>query len=133
MKPWTCSPARPPGSSTPARWRRWAARPATASRCARRSSSPTAAARPRSPPARAADLVATGARPRRARLTDLTAAQERVARLAAGGLGNREIAETLWVTEKTVEGHLGAAYRKLGIGSRSQLGEALRTIPDGLA
>ena len=59
-------------------------------------------------------LVATGARPRRARLTDLTAAQERVARLAADGLGNRQIAETLWVTEKTVEGHLGAAYRKLG-------------------
>jgi DNA-binding CsgD family transcriptional regulator len=79
------------------------------------------------------DLVATGARPRRARLTDLTAAQERVARLAAGGLGNRQIAETLWVTEKTVEGHLGAAYRKLGIGSRAQLGEALRTIPDGVA
>jgi DNA-binding CsgD family transcriptional regulator len=74
-------------------------------------------------------LVATGARPRRARLTDLTAAQERVARLAADGLGNRQIAEALWVTEKTVEGHLGAAYRKLGIGSRSQLGEALRTIP----
>ena len=79
------------------------------------------------------DLVATGARPRRARLTDLTAAQERVARLAAGGLGNRQIAETLWVTEKTVEGHLGAAYRKLGIGSRTQLGEALRTIPGDLA
>ena len=37
------------------------------------------------------------------------------------------------MTEKTVEGHLGAAYRKLGIGSRSQLGEALRTIPGDLA
>jgi DNA-binding CsgD family transcriptional regulator len=69
-------------------------------------------------------LVATGARPRRAALTGtaaLTAAQERVVRLAAGGLGNRAIAERLFVTEKTVEGHLGAAYRKLGIGSRSQL------------
>jgi DNA-binding CsgD family transcriptional regulator len=77
-------------------------------------------------------LVATGARPRRAALTGaaaLTASQERVARLAAGGLGNREIAELLFVTEKTVEGHLGAAYRKLGIASRGQLSDALRTDP----
>ncbi|WP_028067083.1 AAA family ATPase [Solirubrobacter soli] len=77
-------------------------------------------------------LVATGARPRRTALTGaaaLTAAQERVARLAAGGLGNREIAELLFVTEKTVEGHLGATYRKLGIASRSQLSDALRTDP----
>jgi DNA-binding CsgD family transcriptional regulator len=79
-------------------------------------------------------LVAAGARPRRAALTGaaaLTAAQERVARLAAGGLGNREIAERLFVTEKTVEGHLGAAYRKLGIGSRSQLEAALAPPPAG--
>jgi len=77
-------------------------------------------------------LIQTGARPRRAALTGaaaLTAAQERVARLAAGGLGNRDIAELLFVTEKTVEGHLGAAYRKLGIASRSQLSDALRTDP----
>ncbi len=69
-------------------------------------------------------LVATGARPRRAQLTGaaaLTPAQLRVARLAAQGLGNRAIAERLFLTEKTVEGHLGAAYRKLGITSRSQL------------
>jgi DNA-binding CsgD family transcriptional regulator len=73
-------------------------------------------------------LVKTGAKPRRAALTGaaaLTAAQERVARLAAGGLGNRDIAERLFVTEKTIEGHLGAAYRKLGISSRSQLADAL--------
>ena len=75
-------------------------------------------------------LVATGARPRRAQLTGaaaLTAAQRRVAQLAADGLGNRAIAERLFLTEKTVEGHLGAAYRKLGISSRSQL--RLRTDP----
>jgi DNA-binding CsgD family transcriptional regulator len=75
-------------------------------------------------------LVKTGAKPRRAALTGaaaLTAAQERVARLAAGGLGNRDIAELLFVTEKTVEGHLGAAYRKLGIGSRTQIARALVT------
>jgi DNA-binding CsgD family transcriptional regulator len=77
-------------------------------------------------------LVASGARPRRAALTGaaaLTAAQGRVAGLAASGLGNRAIAERLFVTEKTVEGHLGAAYRKLGISSRSQLEAALRTDP----
>ena len=81
-------------------------------------------------------LVKTGAKPRRAALTGaaaLTAAQERVARLAAGGLGNREIAELLFVTEKTVEGHLGGAYRKLGIASRSQLPDALRTDRDDAA
>ena len=77
-------------------------------------------------------LVATGARPRRAQLTGaaaLTATQERVARLAAEGLGNRAIAERQFVTEKTVEGHLAAAYRKLGISSRSQLDAALQTDP----
>ncbi len=73
-------------------------------------------------------LIATGARPRRRVLTGadaLTAAQLRVARLAAGGMGNREIAEALFLTEKTVEGHLGQAYRKLGIGSRTQLAALL--------
>ena len=57
--------------------------------------------------------------------------QLRVATLAAGGRTNREIAERLFVTEKTVEGHLGAAYRKLGIASRSQLEAALNTPPAG--
>jgi DNA-binding CsgD family transcriptional regulator len=74
------------------------------------------------------ELIATGARPRRRVLTGpdaLTAAQLRVARLAADGLGNREIAEALFLTEKTVEGHLAQAYRKLGIRSRTQLGAAL--------
>jgi DNA-binding CsgD family transcriptional regulator len=75
-----------------------------------------------------AALVATGAKPRRPVLTGpdaLTAAQLRVARLAADGRGNREIAEALFLTEKTVEGHLGQAYRKLGISSRAQLSGAL--------
>ena len=38
---------------------------------------------------------------------------------------NREIAESLWVTRKTVEVHLSNAYGKLGIRSRSQLAERL--------
>jgi DNA-binding CsgD family transcriptional regulator len=75
-----------------------------------------------------AALIATGAKPRRRVLTGpdaLTAAQLRVARLAADGASNREIAEQLFLTEKTVEGHLGQAYRKLGIRSRTQLASAL--------
>jgi DNA-binding NarL/FixJ family response regulator len=55
----------------------------------------------------------------------LTPSQRRVAELAASGLSNRDIAETLFVTHKTVEVHLSQSYQKLGIRSRSQLGDAL--------
>lgn len=76
-----------------------------------------------------AELVASGARPRRARLTgpeSLTASEMRVARLAADGATNRDIAQALFVSRRTVEIHLTNAYRKLGIESRQQLAEALR-------
>jgi DNA-binding CsgD family transcriptional regulator len=74
------------------------------------------------------ELAAAGARPRRrgghgAHL--LTAAEARVARLAAGGASNREIAQELFVTLKTVEMHLSSAYRKLDISSRAQLAARL--------
>jgi DNA-binding CsgD family transcriptional regulator len=75
------------------------------------------------------ELVIAGARPRRVAVDGveaLTAAERRVADLAASGLRNREIAEALFVTLKTVEVHLGHAYGKLGIKGRSQLAEALR-------
>jgi DNA-binding CsgD family transcriptional regulator len=78
------------------------------------------------------ELVVAGARPQRVALSGvdaLTAAERRVAELAAQGQRNREIAETLFVTLKTVEVHLGRAYGKLGIQGRSQLARALR--PDG--
>jgi DNA-binding CsgD family transcriptional regulator len=52
----------------------------------------------------------------------LTRAEERVARLAGSGLTNREVAATLYLSPKTVEVHLGRAYRKLGIRSRAELG-----------
>jgi DNA-binding NarL/FixJ family response regulator len=45
--------------------------------------------------------------------------------MAAGGQTNREIAQTLFVTPKTVEVHLSNAYRKLGIRSRRELPAAL--------
>ena len=46
--------------------------------------------------------------------------------LAAAGRRNREIADELFVTLKTVEVHLGRAYAKLGINSRSQLADTLQ-------
>jgi DNA-binding CsgD family transcriptional regulator len=74
------------------------------------------------------ELLAAGARPRRTRLSGrdaLTASELRVASLAAEGRTNREIAQSLFVTVKTVETHLGNAYRKLGVGARAELPEAL--------
>lgn len=77
------------------------------------------------------ELLATGARPRRDALSgpeSLTPSERRVAELAAKGLSNREIAESLWVTRKTVEVHLGSTYGKLGIRSRTQLADALGAV-----
>jgi DNA-binding NarL/FixJ family response regulator len=47
--------------------------------------------------------------------------------MAADGLTNRQIAEALFVTIKTVETHLAAVYRKLGISSREELADQLAT------
>lgn len=55
----------------------------------------------------------------------LTPSERRVARMAADGLRNREIAQSLFVTEKTVETHLSRAYDKLDIRSRGKLAKAL--------
>jgi DNA-binding CsgD family transcriptional regulator len=52
---------------------------------------------------------------------DLTPAERRVAELVAEGLRNREVAERLFLTEKTVEFHLRNVFRKLGIRSRAEL------------
>jgi DNA-binding CsgD family transcriptional regulator/tetratricopeptide (TPR) repeat protein len=74
------------------------------------------------------ELLATGARPRRISLRgleSLTPSERRVAQMAAEGPTNREIAQALFVTPKTVEVHLSSVYRKLGISSRSQLPAAL--------
>ncbi|HEY1369769.1 MAG TPA: AAA family ATPase [Gaiellaceae bacterium] len=74
------------------------------------------------------ELYATGARPRRAAATgagSLTPSELRVATLARDGKTNREIAQALFVTPKTVELHLSNAYRKLGIRSRGGLAQVL--------
>jgi DNA-binding CsgD family transcriptional regulator len=74
------------------------------------------------------ELRAAGARPRRPALrgVDALSAQERrVAALASEGLSNREIAEALFLTRRTVEMHLTGAYRKLGVSGREELPAAL--------
>ena len=56
----------------------------------------------------------------------LTPSELRVAQLAAAGRSNREIAQTLFVTRKTVETHLAGVYRKLGVNAREQLADKLQ-------
>jgi DNA-binding CsgD family transcriptional regulator len=75
------------------------------------------------------ELKATGARPRRAWRTGLealTPSELRVVQWAAEGHSNRDIAQQLYVTLKTIEGHLSRAYTKLEISSRSQLSRILK-------
>jgi DNA-binding CsgD family transcriptional regulator len=69
----------------------------------------------------AAELKAAGGRRRTHDPAALSAAERRVARLAAVGAGNAEISRQLFITVSTVETHLEHVYRKLGIGSRYQL------------
>ena len=74
------------------------------------------------------ELAAAGGRPRRERLRGveaLTPSELRVARLAADGRTNRQIAHGLYVTPKTIETHLAHAFAKLGISQRAELPEAL--------
>jgi DNA-binding CsgD family transcriptional regulator len=69
-----------------------------------------------------------GARPRRVALAGvdaLTASERRVAELAAQGLTNRVIAQSLFITARTVEGHLTNVFRKLDLESREGLAEAM--------
>jgi DNA-binding NarL/FixJ family response regulator len=74
------------------------------------------------------ELYAAGGRPRAAVLGGveaLSAQERRVGALEGDGLSNRDIAQQLYVTPKTVELHLRNAYRKLGIASRRELPHAL--------
>src|SRR6266550_6742878 len=74
------------------------------------------------------ELRATGARPRRVVLVgldSLTASERRIAEFASQGLSNREIAQTLFITTRTVEGHLTSVFRKLQVDSRDELPAAL--------
>jgi DNA-binding CsgD family transcriptional regulator len=77
------------------------------------------------------ELAAVGVRPRaidESGAESLTPSERRVVELAAAGGTNREIAQQLFVTEKTVETHLGRAFRKLNVSSRRQLPEVLAGV-----
>jgi DNA-binding CsgD family transcriptional regulator len=74
------------------------------------------------------ELATLGARPRRAARAGpaaLTPSEARLARMAAQGLSNPEIARALFISRATVESHLTRSYTKLGISSRNQLAEVL--------
>ena len=79
-----------------------------------------------------AELQSSGAHPRRERISGrdaLTPSELRVARLAAEGRTNNEVAQALFVTPKTIDTHLSHVYAKLGISSRRALAAALEPEP----
>ena len=74
------------------------------------------------------ELVVAGGRPRRAAIRGrdaLTPSELRIALLAAEGKTNRQIAQALFITQRTVENHLTSTYGKLDIRSRPGLRAAL--------
>jgi DNA-binding CsgD family transcriptional regulator/tetratricopeptide (TPR) repeat protein len=80
------------------------------------------------------ELVAAGGRPRRDASHGrdaLTPSELRVAELAAAGRTNRQIAQALFVTQRTVENHLTSTYAKLGITARPELAAALDKAQPG--
>jgi DNA-binding NarL/FixJ family response regulator len=66
---------------------------------------------------------------RRAVGRELTETERRVAELAAAGRKNREIAQALFISTRTVEANLVRVYRKLGINSRAELGARMAPRP----
>ena len=57
----------------------------------------------------------------------LTLTEARVARLVADGRTNQEVSASLAIPPKSVQGHLGRVYRKLGVRSRTELALLLAT------
>jgi DNA-binding CsgD family transcriptional regulator/tetratricopeptide (TPR) repeat protein len=74
------------------------------------------------------ELVATGLRPRQAAIegaASLTPRQRQICELASAGRSNRAIAQELFLSVKTVETHLAAGFRKLGVATRAELSREL--------
>jgi DNA-binding CsgD family transcriptional regulator len=69
---------------------------------------------------------------RRSAGDELTQSERRVVELAASGLTNRQVAEALFLSPKTVEAHLARAYGKLGIASRAELGAVMARTGEGI-
>jgi DNA-binding CsgD family transcriptional regulator len=81
-----------------------------------------------------AELAATGETARRrdeTTLNDLTPQELQIALSLAGGHTTRETAAALFLSPKTIEYHLRNIYRKLSVGSRSELKEAMARLPGG--
>ncbi len=76
-----------------------------------------------------AELARVGLRPKAS--DELTETERRVAELAAGGMTNREVGEAAFLSPKTVEKVLSRVYRKLGIGSRAELGARMAGTTQG--
>jgi DNA-binding CsgD family transcriptional regulator len=77
------------------------------------------------------ELLATGDTVRKRRVetvSDLTAQEAHIARLAVGGRTNVEIGTQLFLSTRTVEWHLSKVYAKLGVGSRRELRQALASL-----
>jgi DNA-binding CsgD family transcriptional regulator len=76
------------------------------------------------------ELTDAGARPHRAAQVGrdaLTPSEQRIAHMAADGATNKQIAQALFISLRTVETHLTHTYAKLGIAARSHLARALTT------
>jgi DNA-binding CsgD family transcriptional regulator len=89
-----------------------------AERCSARALAERARTELRAAGGRSSDAESTG-------VEQLTVSERRVAKLAAEGRSNPEIAQALYVTRKTVETHLGHVYRKLDLSGRGELPKAL--------
>jgi DNA-binding NarL/FixJ family response regulator len=64
-------------------------------------------------------------------MTPLTAQEREIASLAASGLTNKQIGERLFLSPRTVGGHLHRVFPKLGVATRAALRDALASVPPG--